>query len=369
MRILIMGNNDQSGGGLIVHYIALVNYLKNAGFNMICIDVNDNMNKIFLDNSISEITVPYKPKSLMQKVTKYIQLRRAVSMAKKFKPDVFIATALGYGYAMVAEGLPKDTYKIFQEVHFEATADVLRMKMVKCFDAVAVQTNGMRMPFLKNVSSLKPVAALPCFAKQFATAGFEKIPSVQKEIRLAYFGRLAWNKGLKQFIQAAHEIFTNNPDLIFDIYGSGPEKDSILEEIKIRKVQNQIRLKGFYNDDEFAALLNCCHGIIIPSIDTEGLPLVLIETMRFGRPAFVTTTGAMPEVASFNTEGMIVSEKDNVSLKKNLSIFINRIRQSKFDASYIHAVYKEHFSNEVFLQTWLSMLEDPRNYFTKTPLL
>lgn len=365
MRILIMGNNDSSGGGLIVHYITLVQYLQKLGYDIMCININDNSNFIFKNKNIVEINIPYKPLLLKDKLIKFISLRKAIAKAKAFNPDIFVAAGSGYGYAMIAKALPDAIFKIFEEVHFEAVADPLRMKMINCFDAIAVQTKGMIVPFLKNVSSSKPVAVLPCFSKEYAVKGFEPIPAVQKNIRLAYFGRLAWNKGVKQFIKGTNEIFKNNPDIILDIYGRGPETNAIQVEINSHNLENQIHLKGFFEDAEFPALISSFHGIILPSIDTEGLPLILIEAMRFGRPIFVTSTGAMPEVAAINTHGIIISEKDAASLAKNLSIFIDNIQQEKYNAFTIHDIYEQYFSNDIFIKTWIAMLENPIKYFSK----
>ena len=306
-----MGSNDEMGGGLIVHYITLVQYLrKNSHIHLMCINVNDQRRKIFSDNVITEISVPYKSTSFFQKVIKYLTLLKAIRIAKKFNPDVFVACSLGYGYAKVAARLSATTFKIFQEVHYEAIADKLRLKMIEHFDAVATQTEGMINIFKKNVSEKKPVAALPCFSKEYLSEEFFSIPSVDVEIRLAYFGRLAWNKGLRQFLIAVGETFRSNPNLKLSIYGRGPELISLQNEINQQKIESQVQLKGFYEDDQFPSFISSCHGIIIPSIDTEGLPLVLIEAMRFGRPIFATDTGAMSEIKLLNKNGIIISPKE-----------------------------------------------------------
>lgn len=363
MRVLVMGNNDHMGG-LIVHYIILSKYLRKAGHDILCINVNDTGATLFNDVNVEEIVISYKPASVLQKAKKYIQLRKAIKAAKAFKPDIFIATGYGHGYAMVATALPRSAFKLFEEVHFEPHGVPLKLKMVDCFDAVAPQTQGMIEIFKKNISTKKLVAYLPCFSKEYNVPGFQKIPSVQSGIRLAYFGRLAGNKGIRQFVSATYELFQND-QLLLDIYGKGPEGVTIQEEIDNRGIQSKINLKGFYEDAEFPALISSYHGIIIPSLDTEGLPLILIEAMRFGRPVLCTTTGAMPEVGMINKEGMVVSEKEPQYLRNNLNLFVEKIRNNNFSAGSIHTIYKDHFSNEAFWQVWEQMLNDPKTYFAK----
>ena len=363
MKLLVMGNNGHLGG-LSVHYTTLVAYLaREKDIELFCININDKGEKIFNNNGVREIVVPFQPTSLINKVKKAIKLYIAAREAKKFAPDVFVAASLGYGFAMMASKLPSSVYKIFEEVHFEATADKLRMKMLKEFDAVATQTQGMAIPFKANVSSAKPVFFLPCFSKEYDALGFKPIPAVGKTLKLAYFGRLAWNKGVKEFINFTAPVFRENRNIQFDIYGGGPEKASIQQEIDDLQLGSQITLKGFYSDEEFPELIATYHAVMLPSIATEGLPLILIEAMRFGRPVFTTTTGAMPEVGEVNKEGMIVSLKDRESMEASFGNFITSLKNNKFDAGYINNIYENYFSNHAFKDIWMKMLHDPQGYF------
>lgn len=363
MKILVMGNNALMGG-LIVHYIVLSKYLRKAGHTLLLININDNGTKILNDQRITEIAIPYKTDSFQKKVGKYFKLRKACKVARSFKPDLFIATGYGHGYSMVASRLEPQTFKFFEEVHFEPHNIPLKLKMVNLFDAIAPQTEGMVEVFKKNVSAKKPVTYLPCFSKEYKVNEITPLPGISSDIKLAYFGRLEWNKGIKQFIQATYKIFQNQ-HLTLDIYGKGSEGDAIAEEIGKRGLQDKIKLKGYYDDANFADIMSSLHGVIIPSVDTEGLPLVVIETMRYGRPILCTDIGAMPEVALVNNQGMLVSRKEPEELNDTLKIFIEMIRTEKFSAEVINKVYKDHFSNEAFWNVWKEMLGNPRNYFYK----
>jgi glycosyltransferase involved in cell wall biosynthesis len=361
LKILIMGNNAVMGG-LIVHYLVLTKYLRNAGHEVFIINVNDKNLKQFDDKLIPEIVIPYQPKSFIQKVIKYVKLRNAAKKARSFNPDLFIATGYGHGYAMIASALSKSTFKIFEEVHFEMHEIPLKQKMVNCFDAIAPQTRGMVDNFRSQISTKKPVAYLPCFSKEYKTDHFNPIPSGMETIRLAYFGRLERNKGVRQFIAATAEIFLKK-DLYLDIYGKGSESMVLENEINKLNLQNRVKLKGFYQDDDFPQIIGSYHGVVIPSVDTEGLPLILIEAMRFGRPVLCTTIGAMPEVGKININGMIVSGKEPQDLKQNLEFFTERLTKNNFSADNINSIYRNYFSNEAFWGLWKKMLENPKTYF------
>jgi glycosyltransferase involved in cell wall biosynthesis len=362
MKIVVMGNNALMGG-LIVHYKVLCKYLRNSGHDLLLINVNSSNTSVFEDDEITEISVPYITNSFALKLKKYFRLRKACKIAKAFSPDLFIATGYGHGYSMVAAALPSSTYKFFEEVHFEAHNIPLKLKMVKVFDAIAPQTEGMIEVFKKNVSADKPVAWLPCFSKEYESNSFKDLPPVDGTIKLAYFGRLEWNKGIKQFVSATKEIFKNS-DIVLDIYGKGSEAESLQKIIEGEGLKQKVKMKGFYKDEDFSSIIGACHGVVIPSVDTEGLPLVVIEAIRYGRPILCTTTGAMPEVAGINKEGMIVSGKNAEQLVKNLEVFVQRIKAEGFSAQGIHQVYKNYFSNSAFWKVWEEMLKNPKVYFT-----
>ncbi|MDT0675837.1 glycosyltransferase family 4 protein [Autumnicola musiva] len=362
MKIVVMGNNALMGG-LIVHYIVLCRYLKKAGHDLFLINVNDNDAHLFEDGNIPEISVPYITNTFPKKLGKYLKLRKACRKAKSFNPDLFIATGYGHGYSMVAGALPASTFKFFEEVHFEAHNIPLKLKMVRLFDAIAPQTEGMIEIFKKNVSADKPVAWLPCFSKEYKSNRFESIPSSEGTIKLAYFGRLEWNKGIRQFVTATRKIFKNK-DVVLDIYGKGSEAEDLQKTIKSEGLEKKVIMRGFYQDEDFAGIISACHGVVIPSVDTEGLPLIVIEAMRYGRPILCTTTGAMPEVARVNKDGMVVSGKEPGELIDNLKVFIGHIKAESFSAQDIHQVYRNYFSNAAFWEIWEEMLQNPKAYFT-----
>jgi glycosyltransferase involved in cell wall biosynthesis len=360
MKVVVMGNNDHIGG-LIIHYIRLVFFLKKSKVDFINVNINDKNTYILNDHASTEYIIPYKTSNFFKKVAKYAILKLTIYRLKKYNPDLFIASGTGYGYAMIARALPSTTLKVFQEVMFADPNDAITQEMIKSFDAVAVQTPGMIHEFQTYVSTKLPVNYLPCFAKEYSNDSYHDLPTIDKGIRLVYFGRLAWNKGLVQFINYNKEVFLSQQNITLDIFGGGPEQENIQRVIHENNLQNSIQLKGRYSDEEFPELISSYHGVIIPSTEGEGLPLVLLEAMKYGRPVYAATTGAMPEVGQTNIMGMVVTEKDETSMRSNLYEFISKINKGEFHAKEIN--YIKYYSSSAFEAVWLKMLENPRAYF------
>lgn len=359
-KILVMGNNDHRGG-LIVHYEYLVKFLERKDYEIICININDNYKKNFEDNRITEIRIPYNPKTLGDKTNKLFNIIYCCLKVKKFKPDLFIAAGLGDSYTTIASFLGKDTFKIHQEVIFDAKLDRYRIKINKRFDAIAVQTKSMIKNYKDNVNNNAVINYLPCFTRKMLPAKIMQPTKSKTIIRLVYFGRLAHNKGLVNFINNTKDVFTNE-NIVLDIYGKGKESKNINNVITRNTLENKISLKGSYSDEDFPNLIVSYDAVILPSTYNEGLPLVLIESMHYNRPIFASKMGAIPELAIIN-DGIFLSDFDK-SQSSNLIEFIKLLKRGEFNGTKIKDVYDLNFSNERFEKIWTTMLRNPNQYFS-----
>lgn len=358
-RILVMGNNDHRGG-LIVHYEYLVNFLDEKEYEIVCININDNYQKNFEDNRITEIRIPYNPKTLFDKINKLFNIIYCCVKVKLFKPDIFIATGIGGSYTAIASFLGKNTFKVHQEVIFDAKSDVYRKKINKSFDAIAVQTKSMINNYKYNVNKKAIVNYLPCFTRKMLPVKNVNINKSTTLIKLVYFGRLAHNKGLVNFINNTTDVFKSE-NIILDIYGKGEEYQNINNVIVQNLLENKIALKGFYSDEDFPSLINSYDAVILPSTYNEGLPLVLIESMHYNRPVFASRMGAIPEMAFIN-KGIFLSDFGD-SQSCNLIEFIKLLKAGAFKGTEIKDIYDLNFSNDCFEKTWIKMLRNPNEYF------
>jgi glycosyltransferase involved in cell wall biosynthesis len=359
MKIVIMGNNEGMGG-LQVHYEYLAKFLHRNNFDITCINVNDTHKKLFKNKEVTEINIPYRPSTYISKILKVFKLINLALQLRKLNPDVFIATGLGNGYNLVSFILKASTFKISQEVIFDAQLDPLRKKTTKVFDAVAVQTSSMIANYKKNVTDNIPLNYLPCFTRKLE-AIFDLHKAETNTIRLCYFGRLASNKGLVEFINNNSAIFFGK-NIILDIYGKGSEYSNIEKSISNNSLLDKIVLKGFYSDEDFSKLVLNYDACILPSTNSEGLPLILLEYMFYGKPVFASKMGAIPELGEKNS-GIFLSEYDTVSQSENFKQFIELLIINFYDSNAIKNVYNENYSNECFEITWNNMLNNPKQYF------
>ena len=117
-------------------------------------------------------------------------------------------------------------------------------------------------------------------ARQRAEAQWGDAP-----LRVLAIGRLTYYKGHDILIRAAVDL----PDSRVLIVGIGEQRARLEGLIETLKLNERVRLPGFQPEADLNALLASCDVLCLPSLErTEAFGLVLLEAMRFSKPAVVS---------------------------------------------------------------------------------
>jgi glycosyltransferase involved in cell wall biosynthesis len=361
VRIVAMGCTD-GHGGLQTHYKQLVEFLVGEGHEVGVINVGDELSTKATGITFSH-TMPQFTPSLTAKLKKLYRFWKARRAAVRFAPDVFLGTASGRGYAKIAEALPRNTFKVHQEVAYEIPeSDSLRIYMAQRFDAIGAQSESIKSVYRSRVGASKPVAVLPCFAASLSCDRLPPVPRVEDALRFCFFGRLASNKGIGEFLQAFSEV-AEEIDAIFDIYGDGQERRALEDVVQRMNLTERVKLLGRYPDGaEYAKLLTSYHCLILPSRGYEGLPLVLLESMSCGLPYLATNVGAIAE-ASAGSEDLMLMETNHSGMVDGVRRCAELLRSGTVSGGRLKKFYEMRYAPDVLQGSWRKMLEEPRAYF------
>jgi glycosyltransferase involved in cell wall biosynthesis len=106
---------------------------------------------------------------------------------------------------------------------------------------------------------------------------------------LLFIGRLSAEKGVPLLLNA----WTRGgaPFGTLTLVGDGPERS--LAESHARRPGSGVEVAGQLHREGVSAAIRACAAVVLPSVSTEGMPLVLLEALSHGRPVIVTEgTGA-----------------------------------------------------------------------------
>ncbi len=350
-------------GGLQTHFRMLLRFLAREGCAVGAIVVCDELVEELADNLAFVTTIPHSSSGIEWGLKKASKIALSIVRTRQFNPTLFIAAAIGGGYCTVSRSISSTAFSFYHEICADLTfQDPLRLKMKSAFHAVAAQSQAVKSSYQQQISGAKPLEVLPCFARPPAGDTLAKVPCENELLKLGYFGRLAANKGLSVLLSAWSTVGEKLLATL-DIYGQGPEKAVLERQIEALQLSSHVKLWGEYPDGEaFRRLLTSCHGLVLPSTGSEGLPLILLEAMSCGLPFLATGIGGIPDAAHNNSDAIIV-ECDAASLAQGLITFTSFLHERRFDPSRQLKYYEANFGVGVIEEQWRVMLKDPRGFF------
>ncbi len=115
-------------------------------------------------------------------------------------------------------------------------------------------------------------------------------------------------KGHRYFVEAAAKVLKQHQGVAFLIVGEGPEEPNIRAQIERLGLAADVRMLGFREDllDVFRSL----DLFVIPTIEGDTIPQVLMQALAIGLPVVSTTTGSIPDVVIEGESGFMVPPRD-----------------------------------------------------------
>lgn len=122
---------------------------------------------------------------------------------------------------------------------------------------------------------------------------------------LLYAGRLAVEKGLVSFLEAAIKI----PELSIKIAGHGPEEERLKSLVRAQGATH-IEFVGFQTGEALMQLRSRAEALLSPSIWYENASLSILEGMADGLPCLATRIGGSPELVEEGVTGFLAKPGD-----------------------------------------------------------
>lgn len=359
-KIVVFGNESGLGGAQTA-FRELVDFLLNRGFSVAILSVGQ-----------SSVWSPAKAVAMRQvipfsgnPILKALSLAQASIRSRMFAPDLFLSIGLSFSSCVIARSLSENCYKVCQDfIYGRPLSDPCLNACFRVFDGIAMQSPSMVEAMSLQGRPPIPVEWLPCFAAPIKAApplGFAVKPS--HPLRLAYFGRLAPNKGLSMLLQCFHPI-SETHSISLDIWGEGSESEVLRDMLSSTEVKG-VRMLGAFPDLKTPSgveLLQSYDAVVLPSTGAEGLPLILLEAMAAGVPFLATSVGAIPDCCNDNPDCVMVS-CDPESLSAGILLLIQKLSKQQFDVLRLQDFHRRKFSPEAMASRWDTFLSNPTAFF------
>jgi glycosyltransferase involved in cell wall biosynthesis len=181
---------------------------------------------------------------------------------------------------------------------------------------------------------------------------FNKIYNPNKIIKLITVGTVSYRKGQNIIIESLSKLPSNlKLNYHLTIVGDGPQFEEFVKLSEKLNVSENITFVGPKKRDEVDKYLLLSDVFILMS-NSEGLPLSILEAIRFGLPVITTNIAGCPEPVS-NNNGFIISPNSNELSNILSSLKIDSlIKMSKNSRE----LFKKEYNFESFLEKYIDLI-------------
>jgi len=148
-------------------------------------------------------------------------------------------------------------------------------------------------------------------------------PPEHDEFAFVLIGRLLWDKGVGEYVEAARRLRARYPHARFRLLGSvGVDNPSAITREQVAEWEREgvIEYPGETADVRpYIAAADC---IVLPSY-REGVPRTLMEAGAMGRPVVATDVPGCREVVAHGENGLLCDARDAASLERALAAMLD----------------------------------------------
>lgn len=142
-------------------------------------------------------------------------------------------------------------------------------------------------------------------------AQFQPQPEVEGTPVVLFAGRLLWQKGVREFVEAARRCHAEGLQARFIIVGySEPSSPAAVPLENLLQWQADGLIEWWGKRDDMPQVFAQSHLVCLPSAYGEGVPKVLIEAAACGRAIVTTDTPGCREIARHGENGLLVPPHD-----------------------------------------------------------
>jgi glycosyltransferase involved in cell wall biosynthesis len=196
-------------------------------------------------------------------------------------------------------------------------APIIR-KIVAASDAVTVISSYTLQRLHEYVPSATAVTipfGAAAVERSVAERGESREPRTAADpFELLFVGRLVQRKGVDVLLRAV-KLLEADSRLSARIVGGGPEKARLEALASELGVKSKVEFEGVVSAAAIEGRFARCDALVLPAIvtetgDTEGLGVVLIEAMGYGKPVIASAAGGIVDIVQQGETGLLVDPGD-----------------------------------------------------------
>lgn len=223
-----------------------------------------------------------------------------------------------------------------------------RNAAIKNAKAIVALTIADRDVYKQHSNENKIVEAIP---NMFAPLENEPIYN-QSSKTIISVGTLDDIKQMNHAVEAAKKILPNHPEWKWFIYGDGPNKQALREQIDNYGLSNQVTLCGYESNKK---IIYGDKSFLVLTSKFEGFGMVLLEALQYKLPIISYDVKFGPKEMVINgVNGHLVEPNDITELSTTVEEMINN-KEERINLSNNTTKTIERFAQENVIKQWCEL--------------
>jgi glycosyltransferase involved in cell wall biosynthesis len=177
--------------------------------------------------------------------------------------------------------------------------------------------------------------------------------------RVLMAGRLLWEKGVGEFVEAARLVRQRRPGTRFILVGEGdPGSPATVPDTKLQEWHESGLIERWRWRNDMPAVLGSATVVCLPSFYREGVPRILIEAAACGRPIVTTDAPGCREIVRHGENGLLVPVRDTKALADAVERLIDDPDLRHRMGSRGREIAEAEFGKETVIEKTLAVYED-----------
>ncbi|MFL2903799.1 MAG: glycosyltransferase [Limisphaerales bacterium] len=188
--------------------------------------------------------------------------------------------------------------------------------------------------------------------------------SAKESFRFLLIARMLWDKGVREYVEAARLLLQSNPHAEFcllgflDVQNPAAVSSEQMDEWITEGVVNYLGVSDDVRDEILAA--DC---VVLPSYYPEGVPRSLLESAAMARPIITTDSVGCREVVDDGANGFLCKPRDAENLAAKMEQMMKLSAEARFQMGKNgRAKMEQEFDESIVINRYLHEIKEVLNH-------
>ncbi len=347
----------------------LLQALMQDGHDVVIMAPKDAYTEQLVGMGVTHFDVPMKMNK--NPISDYFLYRRFLKAFRSVRPDVYLGYTIKpnvYG-SMAAHkmGVPTvnniaglGTVFVSENIVAQIAKTLYRIALGRAAMVFFQNPDDRRLFTTSGIVKHERHDLLPGSGVDLLKFSFSPLPvsPEQDTLRFLLIGRMLWDKGVGEFVEAAQQIRKSRTNVQFYLLG-GIDNDNPTaisrEQIAAWVADGHVSYLGY--SDDVPAEIRKADCIVLPSAYPEGTPRTLLEASAIGRPIITTDAPGCRSTVDDGINGYLCALRDSSDLLEKMEKITALSPKERSDMGCAgRAKMEREFDEAIVIEKYLEMI-------------